>query len=134
MQLNNINQIIKEINALVLTLSSKWTWFDFQFSVIQEGIVRLEGSFDLTALYKTYDKIEIEFSNSIFIKTILYGWQLQKEKPFIELVEKDESLKELNIIDAVKKGKYYVFKINTDRNEPILIIAESIKYAVKKKD
>lgn len=134
MQCNDVRKQIEEINALVLALSSQWEWFDFQFSLIQEGSVKLEGSFDLTALYKKYDKIEIEFSDPVFIKTILYGWGLQKGKPFIELDEQDECLKELNITDEIHKNKYYSFKINTDRNEPVLIIAKSIQYSVIKKE
>lgn len=130
MHIDKINQRIKEVNQLVLDLSSKYNWFDFQFSLIQEGIVRLEGCFDLTALYKTYDKIEIEFFNAIFIKTILYEWQLQKDKSFIELDRHNDILKELNISD----DKYYAFKINTDSGEPILIIAEDLKCAVITKD
>lgn len=130
--MNTVREKIEEINSLILTMSNKYDWFNFQISLIQEGMVKVEGSFDLTALYKKYDKIEIEFSDSIFIKTILYEWEMNKEKPVIELEEQDECLKALNIIDDIKEGKYYAFKINTDRNEPILIIAKSIKYLVIK--
>lgn len=33
MHIDKINQRIKEVNQLVLDLSSKYNWFDFQFSL-----------------------------------------------------------------------------------------------------
>ena len=128
MKLCTINQTIKEINELVLDMSSEWGWFHFAFSLIQEGIAILEGSFDLSAIYRTFDKIEIEFSNAIYIKTVLYEWSLHEEKPLIELVQQDESLKELGAFDDIKSGKFYAFNINTDVNESILVVADGIKY------
>lgn len=131
MRLNDVEKQIQEINALVLTLSNQWEWFDFQFSLIQEGIIKLEGCFDLTALYKKYDKIEIEFSDPFSIKTILSDWGWDKSKPFIQLL-KEECLNDFSVIEDIKRNKYYVFKINTNMNEPIIIIAKSIKYVLVK--
>ena len=128
MQLEEVKRQIEEINAVVLALSKRWEWFDFQFSLIQEGIIKLEGSFDLTALYKKYDKIEIEFSDPFSIKTILFDWEWDKSKSFIELVN-DEYLNDLSVIEDIKRNQYYVFKINANMNEPIIIIAKSIKYS-----
>lgn len=130
----NIRRIIREINEIILSFLKKYKWIDFQFSLIQEGIVKLEGCFDLTSLYKTYDKIEIEFFNAIFIKTILYAWEFKKEKPLIEVMLQCESLERLHIIDDIDKNKYHFFKINTDRNESVLVIAESIKYSLIKSE
>lgn len=134
MKKENVLMEIEKINKWLLSIAEKW--FDFQFSLIQDRIVKLEGSFDLTTYPGTFDVIEIEFVDALFIKTILFGWQLQKEKPFLGLTNEDESLNELKKLQERGKigylnDEFYTFKINTDREEPVLIMARGIKFSVK---
>ena len=128
MTINNVKKEIEKINEFLLATTDPW--FHFYFTQINELVTKVVGSFDFTHV-KKFDTIEIEFSELMFIKTILYGWDLQKENPFIEFVTEDECLKELKKLGFLS-NEYYAFKINTDRNEPVLIVAKGIKCSITK--
>jgi len=131
MTLNNVKKEVENINKYLLSTTDQW--LHFQVSRLQEGAIELDGSFDLCAYPGTFDIIKIKFENPMFIKTMLSEWKLQKEKPFLELTAEDESLDAIKKI-GLKLDGYYAFKINTDRNEPVLIIAKSIKFSITKGD
>lgn len=104
-------------------------WMDFDFIKINCDSIKMIGSIDLS--WENYHSIEIEFEKPEYISALLWGFSLQKDKPFIEL--------ESNFTVSGERGLSltqddYCFKINIEDFEksPIRIISKNIKFIVLK--
>lgn len=125
MLLNEVINQMQEINKYVL----KCKWLDFEFVNISCGAIKIIGSIDLS--WKDYQSIEIEFNDAEYISAMLYGFGLQKERPFIELEDKSTVEHERGFLLAEDD---YCFKINIEdfNGSPIRIIAKRINCKILK--
>lgn len=125
MILKKIMNEIKTINEYL----SICKWMDFEFVNISCERIKIIGSIDLS--WKNYHSIEIEFEESEYISALLWGFSLQKDKPFIELEDKSVVSDERGL--SLSQDDY-CFKINIEDFErsPIRIISKNIKFHILK--
>lgn len=125
MILKKIMNEIKTINEYL----SICKWMDFEFVNISCERIKIIGSIDLS--WKNYHSIEIEFEEPEYISALLWGFSLQKDKPFIELEDKSVVSDERGL--SLSQDDY-CFKINIEDFErsPIRIISKNIKFHILK--
>lgn len=125
MVLKKIIDSIKTINDYL----SACKWMDFEFVNIDCYKIKIIGSIDLT--WKNYQSIEIEFEQPEYISALLWGFSLQKRKPFIEIEDKSTIA---SLIGLTLTEDEYCFKINIEDfdNLPIRIISKNINFNILK--
>lgn len=125
MELKEVKDTINKINEYLM----KCKWLDFDFTNIDCYRIKIIGSVDLS--WENNHSIEIEFEFPEYISALLWGFSLQKDKPFVEIEDKSAFSSNTGLLLTEED---YCFKINIEDFDrlPIKIIAKNIKFNILK--